>query len=298
MTTYSGSVGLAQTLANLTLNGATTLGGSTMHAAGTVNLNGPLTFLADTFIEADGQMNVNANAQAGLFELWLKGATINFASGAVISGRDLTLAGPMVGLGDLSLDATDTLTLNGDLYTEGMLGLGTPTLTVLNGNISAQGNLAVNSALQVNGNRSITSRGGGNVSFAQAVNGTTFELDSLTVFSSGLTAFNMPVGETMRMKLLETDHPGQIQVAPSANAITVIYGELINPGPGPNGGGVALAQSYSSLWEIFSTLSEGRRVGGVDYQRSMRSILSANLDTSINASGLATTGVADSTPPE
>jgi hypothetical protein len=300
LTTFVGPIGATTALADLTTNSSTLFGGGTIRTAGDMSLMGPMTFGADTTALAGGRMTLGMDANAGLFDLSLSAAQIDFASGILVKGRNLTLTGPMHGLGSLALDATDTLSLRGDLTTDAGLTLGTPSLLVLGGSIDSLGDLLFSSAVRVDGSRVVTSRMGGGVRFASTVNGTTFQGDSLLVNSSGLTAFDADVGSTIRMLRLETNHPGTIQVAPFANAVTVIYGELIGPGPDfPDGGGVALAQSFSSIWEsLITTLADGRRVGMVDYRQSMHQVLTADLNAGVESGGLAATGVADSTPPE
>ncbi|MBL9141964.1 MAG: hypothetical protein JNK53_08875, partial [Phycisphaerae bacterium] len=94
----------------------------------------------------------------------------------------------------------------------------------------------------------VTSRAGGDVIFASTINGTQAFADTLFVNSSGLTAFDAAVGVSVGLRLLETNPPGTIRTAPSANALAVIYGELHQPDPAPEAGVAELVRSVSSVW--------------------------------------------------
>ena len=284
--TFNGAVGSSTPLASLMLNGPAVVNGGQMHVAGDLTFNDVATFNANTAVTAGGTLSLNANALAGAFDLSLAGGQLAFADNIMVQGNNLTLTGTANAAGALDLDAAGQLGIYGSLYTAGALNMHTPTLLVLSGAIDSLGDLFFNSAIRVEGDSQITSRDGGNVIFASTINGTNFEADSLYVRCSGLTAFNADVGNTMRMWKLETDRPGTVQVAPSANAVIVIYGEL-DRGP-DTGGGVALAQAYSSMWEATAALlRDGRRAAMVDYNRALTDILSDDLLEELRSPGIA-----------
>ncbi|MBL9141108.1 MAG: hypothetical protein JNK53_04520, partial [Phycisphaerae bacterium] len=275
----------------LLVNGTSSFGGGAVTTTGSMNIAGPSTFTADTTLTSGGLLTLGANANAGAFDLSLAGPAIRFAHGVTVTGDDLTFTGPMVGLGSLTMNAAGTLSLMGDLdASAGHLELGTPSLLVLGGSIDSLDPLFFRSDIRVQGTRTVTVRGVGDAIFEGTVNGTTFEADSLFVNSAGLTAFQKDVGNTMRMLRLETNPPGTIQVAPLANAVFVVYGELGPFGPTDGGGGVALAQSYSSMWdEAVRPFIEGRKMGQVDYRRSLNTLLTADLDAGFAPGGFAAT---------
>lgn len=287
-TTFTGAVGGNSPLAALLVNGNSTFGGGSATTVGDLSLLGPSLFTANTSLNSGGIITLGGAANAGAFDLSLFGSGIRFANGILVSGQNLSFTGPMTALGDVTFSATNTLSLLGDLLADsGQLELGTPSLIVLGGSIDSLNGLFFRSDVRVEGLRSVTVRNGTNAIFEGTVNGTTFEDDTLLVFSSGLTAFQQDVGNTMRMLRLETDHPGTIQVAPSANAIIVIYGELVKPPDPGTGGGAALARSYSSLWESILRLGDSRKMGMVDYRRSGQTLLTADLDTGVATGAFA-----------
>jgi filamentous hemagglutinin family protein len=289
--TFAGAVGAGTPLAALVVSGASAFGGGVVNATGNINLAGPSTFMGDTAVTSGGIVTFGGNASAGLFDLSVTGAQVRFAGGSTVTGRNLSFFGPMRGLGDLTFNAAGTLGLFGDLLADaGQLELGTPSLLVLGGSVDSLHGLVFRGDVRVQGARTVTVRNGTNAIFQGTVNGTTYEADTLWVNSSGLTAFEKDVGGSMRMARLETNRPGTIQVAPSANAIIVIYGELLPPPTPGVGGGVALAQSYSSMWEAaYRTLGDVRRIGWVDYRASGRMLLSADMDAGFSPGGFAAT---------
>ena len=246
-TTFTGAVGATQALASLAVTGPAQVNGGAVATAGNASFAGTTTFGASTTIAAGGTLSLGANAAAGGFDLTLQAGEIDFASGITLSGRNLSFSGPMQGSGALTFGATGTLAVRGDLTTGGALSVGTPSLLVLAGDISSLGDLLFAGQIRVDGNRTITSRSGGDVLFQSTITGTSDDADSLYVVCSGLTSFTAAVGDPVRMHRLETDHPGTIRTAPSANAVIVIYGELENPEN--TGGGAALTQAYSAVWQ-------------------------------------------------
>lgn len=287
-TTFTGAVGGNSPLAALLVNGSSTFSGGSATTVGDLSLLGPSLFTASTSLNSGGIITLGGAANAGAFDLSLFASGIRFANGILVSGQNLSFTGPMTALGDVTFNATNTLSLLGDLLADsGQLELGTPSLIVLGGSIDSLNTLFFRSDVRVEGLRSVTVRNGTNAIFEGTVNGTTFEDDTLLVFSSGLTQFQQDVGNSMRMLRLETDHPGTIGVAPSANAIIVIYGELVPPPDPGTGGGAALARSYSSMWESILRLGDSRKMGMVDYRRSGQTLLTADLDTGVATGAFA-----------
>ncbi|MFO0784362.1 MAG: hypothetical protein U0636_11840 [Phycisphaerales bacterium] len=245
--TVQGAVGATQALQSLSATGALVLNGGSVTTTGDISLDGTLTVGANTVLHAGDTLHLDGTANAGAYDLTLQGSLV-FGSGATVSAAQLWLQGSTTGNGSLALHASETLWLQGNVHTQGALDLGTPTLLVLAGSIDSLGDLHFNSAVRVQGSRTITSREGGSVYFLGTIDGTTPEHDSLLVNSSGLTSFASPVGSLVKMDRFETDAPGTVQVAPSANAVFVHYGEIQPPTPSTLEPGVYVTRAASTMW--------------------------------------------------
>jgi len=201
VTRFAAQVGASQALGALTTSPGvrTEMNGGLIRTEGAQSYGGAVVLQGDTTLEASsltfGQGVRSATDGASALRLNVSGATI--VNGAIGDGGQR--------LSQLSMDGQGTIRLN-------------------SGTIATTGSQTYSDAVLLGG---VTTLSGSAITFERSIESAADSTGSLTINSSGLTAFNAPVGQTRRVGELTTDAAGSTSVRANLVTTGVSFGDAV-----------------------------------------------------------------------